>query len=289
MPTSETALSALRDLLYEEPSEERWQLLCHLLDAWDTSQDTLTIAVRYAQGHLKIWPDALRKADPHWWKAAEQNQHEPRLSLARHLSLMGYGGGVGRAQTVARCAGLAHMTLLNLSNNAIKDEGLTALAASPYIHNVQNLDVGTNRIADEGIRALGKSTQLKSLETLDLTYNPITEAGALALAQAPWLGQLRTLALWHTQIGPRGAIALADAGPWPVLDTLDLGSNQIGDVGARAIAAAIPKNMPALQKLNLSGNQLSVDILDSLQRNPALSHLEMNLSGNISPTIYEAT
>ena len=52
-----------------------------------------------------------------------------------------------------------------------------------------------NRITDKGVCALASSPYLRSLTDLDLSDNPIGDEGALALAAAPHLAGLKFLHL----------------------------------------------------------------------------------------------
>ena len=55
---------------------------------------------------------------------------------------------------------------LRLAGNDITDDGVRAIAASPYFARLKTLDVTFNPLADPGGRALLDSTRLKSLTRL---------------------------------------------------------------------------------------------------------------------------
>ena len=59
--------------------------------------------------------------------------------------------------------------------------------------------------------ALANSPYLSNLTELDLTYNGIGAKGAAALAASPYLSQLTRLVLLDNKIGDEGAAALAAA------------------------------------------------------------------------------
>ena len=71
---------------------------------------------------------------------------------------------------------------LSLDLNGIGDEGVIALANSPYLSGLRELSLGSNRIGDAGCRALATSPYLNNLACLILTDNPnTTAAGRLPL------------------------------------------------------------------------------------------------------------
>jgi Leucine-rich repeat (LRR) protein len=84
-----------------------------------------------------------------------------------------------------------------------------ALAASPYLSNLTELDLNSNGIGAKGAAALAASPYLSNLTELDLTYNGIGAKGAAALAASPYLSQLTRLVLLDNEIGDEGAAALA--------------------------------------------------------------------------------
>jgi uncharacterized protein (TIGR02996 family) len=101
-----------------------------------------------------------------------------RREPVRRLSIK---GGCKVMPAVASSPHLARLVELNLSNNRIDDAGARALAASPHLARLTNLHLNWNWIGDEGARALAASPFLKSLTDLGLWCNPIGSAGREAL------------------------------------------------------------------------------------------------------------
>ncbi len=92
-------------------------------------------------------------------------------------------------------AKLDDLRVLNLSNNAICDEGLTALCDSILMDKLQTLNVARCGIGDVGVAALGQCCRAGALRVLNLEGNLITERGLTALAGSPNLGQLKFVEL----------------------------------------------------------------------------------------------
>lgn len=82
------ALTALRDLLADLPSQNGWATLCRLID--EVADEDRPVLLDYAHAHLTDWPDALRVAPPTWGTDGA----DPRLHLARSLAAVGAGGAL---------------------------------------------------------------------------------------------------------------------------------------------------------------------------------------------------
>jgi uncharacterized protein (TIGR02996 family) len=144
-------------------------------------------------------------------------------------------------------------------NSHITSAGLAALASSPFLGGLTNLDVCSNDIGEEGIRALLASKYLKQLNTVRLGENPIGDGGAILLAQSALLvrmiARVPRLEIHKSEIGAAGAAALASSPAMNRCSTLDLTGNEIGDAGFEAIVAS--RNLPLLRVLKVAGNLIS--------------------------------
>ena len=94
--------------------------------------------------------------------------------------------------------------------NEIGDPGVQALAQSPFLHQLQTLELECNRIGDAGVAALARSRFSGNLRRLHLGDNPFTEVGARALAESPYLDQIEHLSVhgiysWKADKLPRSA------------------------------------------------------------------------------------
>jgi uncharacterized protein (TIGR02996 family) len=102
---------------------------------------------------------------------------------------------------------------LDLSDQAIGDAGLGALAASPLVGWLTSLIVADNHIGaiGGGLEALAESSHMDQLAELDLRGNPLGVIGGRALAEWPGLAGLRRRDLRDCGIPSAGARALADS------------------------------------------------------------------------------
>jgi uncharacterized protein (TIGR02996 family) len=113
-----------------------------------------------------------------------------------------------RVEDLEYTAGLPSVALLlevclDLYGNAIGDEGVQALARSPFLQNLTQLDLFDNDIGDAGVRALAQSRFLQNVTHLDLIHHGISDAGVRALAGSSHLQNLTTLNLGGNNISPR--------------------------------------------------------------------------------------
>ena len=79
------------------------------------------------------------------------------------------------------------MRTLDLSDNPLGDEGVEALAQSPYASYMRSLYLGDVGATDRGAKALADSPHLANLSYLVLTGNGFTQEGKDALSASPHL------------------------------------------------------------------------------------------------------
>jgi uncharacterized protein (TIGR02996 family) len=141
------------------------------------------------------------------------------------------------------------------TRNAVGPAGLAALAASPVLAGLEELDLSHNPVGDAGLAALAASPHAVALRKLKLTKCDLHDEGVIALARASWGTALRDLDLGMNRIGDAGGTALAG---WPTLAgvrRLDVGSNQLTDVTVLALAAS--PHLGAVRDLELGENQIT--------------------------------
>jgi len=95
-------------------------------------------------------------------------------------------------------------------------------------------------------------THLSRVRVLDLEKNDLGDADLDALSNSPHLARLRGLLLWSNRVGDSGLRSLL--GGLPALERLDLSGNIIGDGGAESLSFS-----PALSRfrlVDLSSNQI---------------------------------
>lgn len=162
------------------------------------------------------------------------------------------------AQALADSPFLAGLVELDLSGNELTDAGVRALAAGRATGRLHTLRLAGNDIGDAGVATLIRSGLFARLlardPSVDLRENEVGPAGAEALARCPELGRVAGLDLRGNHLGDRGVTALADSGRLGGLRTLRLNLNRVTDAGAFALAAGLTDS-PRLRALDvLSGN-----------------------------------
>jgi uncharacterized protein (TIGR02996 family) len=188
-------------------------------------------------------------------QAAAALAASPHLGRLRRLDLLdcyrepGFGPRAAKALASARFASLA---ALGLANNRILLEGMTALANSPVLTTLTELDLTQTSIGPEGVRVLANSPTFANLRALNLNYNGIGRDGAKALADSPVLSRLRHLSVVSANLGGPGARALLMSSRLSGLRRLDLWENGVTDGTIRQIVDSTP--LTELRWLGLSGN-----------------------------------
>jgi uncharacterized protein (TIGR02996 family) len=197
----------------------------------------------------------------------------PLLAGLTSLSLH-YSTGPEGVRALVASPHLTRLVSLDLFACHIGDEGARLLGTWPQLAKIKRLVLQSNQITDSGVTALVASPYPGQLEDLDLcANNEITAAGVRSLAASKNLSQLRSLDLWSIRCGNEGAQALArpKRGGFR-LASLSLTSANVGDEGLRALAES--PRMRRLTSLRLEWNlDISAAGLRYLARSPHLSRL----------------
>jgi uncharacterized protein (TIGR02996 family) len=175
-----------------------------------------------------------------------------------------------------------HLRELRLDLNdpeyrGISDAGLRVLAAAPLCR-LRVLCLARNHFTADGVAALANSPNLSALAELELgawigwsgEFHPVAGL-AEVIASSPLAARLVSLDLHGHALGPAGAAALA-AAPLPRLRRLDLSANALGDEGLRVLLAAPWTS--GLRTLRLGHNGISPAELRLLAADGALPRLE---------------
>jgi uncharacterized protein (TIGR02996 family) len=206
--------------------------------------------------------------------------NKPLIASLTGLDVKGSSEGkLGAAAAVALAGSpqMSGLTDLELSSFDLGDEGAAALAGSPFAANLTRLHLAYCGFGAAGARAL--AANLGPLYDLWLSSNPIGPEGAEALLCRRELAGLEVLHLSSCRVGPGGARALAAASHLRCLTGLDLDRNGIGPQGAGDLAGA--SHLATLTGLNLDRNDLGDAGVAALAASPHLGSLTwLNLSGN---------
>ena len=242
----------------------------------------------------------------------EQLSRGPRLASLRALDVSFNGlddAGVRLLARSAACAGL-HRLALN-DNGQITWDGVAALAASPHLAELTDLDLGGNDVNDAGVKALTASRTLTRLSAvrlahnhvgdggvaalvgsdlfrrllardlrIDLRANAIGPAGAESLAGCPDVLKATAIDLDKNYLGDRGAAALVRSLRGARLKRLRLSQNQITDAGAFVLADAVARGLPALQSIDVSVNRLTWRGANAIRDAAVARGVVSDVSGN---------
>jgi uncharacterized protein (TIGR02996 family) len=153
----------------------------------------------------------LRITDPIHRDWATQFAQLRALSKLRSLDLSGLGLGVPQElKLVLNTPFLSNLERLDLGTNGITHAGIRALVGIEYLAGLRELDLRGNQIGDAGVELLAAWPLTANLRVLGLRGNSVSNKGAQALAQSPHLGNIERLGLQETKISDGGAAVLSE-------------------------------------------------------------------------------
>lgn len=217
------------------------------------------------------------------------------------------------AATLARCAHLAGLEILDLDSNRMTSEALVALAAGPWrlrelvvSHNLIELGDLRRKKATCTLADVFAKPAFAGLEVLSLASTGMAAADVTALVGGPHLAKLRELDLEKSQIGPEGAKALCKAFALPALRRLRLERNSLCDAGAVAIAGcaklanlteleaghnlmgktgglafALSSHLAKLERLTLNEPRWKPEMKTAFAESPTLARTRVYLAGRL--------
>jgi uncharacterized protein (TIGR02996 family) len=226
---------------------------------------------------LRVTPPAFSSVD------LGQFADAPLLSSLRRLDLTGcYPVRAGWA-TLFQSPHLNKLSALVLANNAIGYHDLRALAASPSLKALTELNLhgqmgspyeDDHNIGRAGVRILAQAPSFSGLTALDLGGNAVNNQAVRDLLSARNLSHLRSLTLEDNAIEAADLEAFADARTLPRLTHLNLSRNEVGDQGLRALASS---PLTDLVRLDLEMCDLTAAGFQHLARSRPLQELVENL------------
>ncbi len=176
------------------------------------------------------------------------------------------------------------LRVLNLSENAVGDKSLKALAAHPVAKTLRVLKLGDNPLGRGGLAALATPGAFPALSTLNLHSNYVRKIKPKELAA--WIASLQLPNLRHLDLGGwplgnDGAKALAANPAFAGLTRLNVESCKIGDPGAQAIFAS--PHLQNLIELEMSYNSVK-NGADTIKKKTVMPRLGTCwMSGNRIP------
>jgi len=195
------------------------------------------------------------------------------LSIQLNLSgkFLGYQAALGWGNLLPK----VKIVSLDLSQNAIEEEGAFVLASNLANCFLRDLKLRENNIGTRGWTALAQSLKVSSLKSLDVSNNSIERQAITELLKCIPESSVTELNLSSNSI--KKVLGTRIAGALGNLKSLNLSENVLGNTGAQQIAKALPNSK--LKTLNLSGNRLGNEAMEALSRN--LSMLtELDVSKN---------
>lgn len=217
----------------------------------------------------------------------------PQLKILR---LSGSQGGEG-IKALAQSNHFPKLKNLSLQANDLSVDAMCAFAASPHFSQLEELDLSANNPRDfnQQLEILASSPHFPNLLSLNLSNNGISIEGMLPFANSPHFSKLQRLDLSRCFINHEVLEALANSRNFPKLQFLDLDSNNCLTIGIEnpievvrypSFYKGIQKfaaspHFPELEELNLCGNLLNDESLESLATSANFPQLQtLNLGGN---------
>jgi hypothetical protein len=203
----------------------------------------------------------------------------PELPRLFSLSMDGCQLTPDHARDLAGIERLRGLRRLLLAQNALGDEGVAAVAASPHLEGLTAVVLNECQVGREGLRAIAGAATLRHVQHLGLSSCEPGRVGLRRLGRSQHLEALTSLDLRMAQIDG-GMIGSLLAGPLVGgLHRLNLGSNPLGDEGACGLAAS--PLLSNLRELTLSNTEIRPGGIVALARSPHLANLtHLYLSGN---------
>jgi Ran GTPase-activating protein (RanGAP) involved in mRNA processing and transport len=139
----------------------------------------------------------------------------------------------------------AGLKTLCIGQSNFDDRMAEELAASPYLRNLRVIDLQNNILGAQGMSALARSPVLDTVTSLELhNSGDFSDAGAIALAGSEHAQNLRRLSVVSTGLGLEGLRAIANSPHLAQLRSLNVENTRFGDKGARALC-----DSPYFQKI----------------------------------------
>ena len=156
----------------------------------------------------------------------------------------------------------------NISNLHFGNVGATLLSVFLFKKDeIQKLDISRNAISDDGAAAISEYLNNNTLQQLDMSHNQVSCIGIIKITKALLTNKtLQVLDISHNKISDDGAIAIGETlvnTENPILQKLDLSYNNISINGIGAFSYCLKHNN-TLQELKISlrsyNNLLVLDI-----------------------------
>ncbi len=183
------------------------------------------------------------------------------------LSLQRCGIDAAAMRVLAASPVIAELTALDLGGNPLGEDGLVALARSPYLGNLATLGVGglddQTKPTGPFVEELARGAIAESIAALAFGLGRLGPRGAHAIASRVW-PNLQRVELYGNRILDDGAIALFQSPALATIRYLDLGNNDLTDASGQALAES--PYADALTHVELGGALFDKATRDRLRR-----------------------
>lgn len=197
----------------------------------------------------------------------------------RKLDLSNNNIGVEVISAISLNLAWKSLEVVDLSHNLIGDEGAFAISQNSCWQKLKVLNLAANNIGDHGAASLGNNKVWIALEEFYLSQNNISHDGAIAMGKNRCWTNLKVLSLHSNKISDIETTVIGDNIVWSKLEELDLSTNQVGKRGASSIGRSV--TWTSLKKLNLSNNRIDDEGGIEIASNCCWSGLiELRLSDN---------
>ncbi len=268
----------------QQPSWTLWVELCELCEGWERADEFEHVVRPYVHAHTARWEwdESLMAAPRSWVERIARGEGAPvGARLLKKLDLYDRGVEDDALLRALERGHLLHLRQLDLSQNAVSDEGAKALGEhGEQLGLLRRLDVSGNVIGAQGWSAICSSAGLSGVKELRARGNPLGVGERVEMQR----GALRpeVLVLDESSLGDGGAA-------W-VLRQLDL--SRLHDLKVRrcSIDAEGFEELldelddAPLRRLELSGNRVGEDGIDALRHARWLGELEHLRAYEIGPS-----
>jgi hypothetical protein len=180
-----------------------------------------------------------------------------RMGGVRLLDFDFGGDGLPAAELIARSPHFSRLTVLDLDQNHVGDEGMIALAGAEHLRSLRKLDLGsfdaTHDLSEAGIRALTASASLTQLSHLAIDGSAIDGAALRRLLRWDGAARLVELDLAFCQLTGDDAIALARCRKLKGLRRLSLSIYELNDEALGVLGS--PRSLPGLRELRIASKE----------------------------------
>jgi uncharacterized protein (TIGR02996 family) len=180
-----------------------------------------------------------------------------RMAGVRLLNFDFDGDGQPAAELIAKSSHLSRLTVLDLDQNHVDDEGMIALAGADHLRSLRKLDLGSfdagHELSEAGIRALTASKSLTRLSHLAIDGSAIDGAALRRLLRWDGAARLVEVDLSFCQLTGDDVIALARCRKLRNLRRLCLSVYELNDEALGVLGS--PRSLPGLRELRIEAKE----------------------------------